>query len=135
MDEQSLQDSITEFFKVTGAEYRQSITLDSMSHKQNFKGPEMAKTNENLEIEIKVNGETVKAGGKAAKVKTDLEMYKKHKVFAVFFDQKGKQVHAETFKSKSDATQKLATPEFIGCSVMVYNQGTVSRQKLQLEEV
>lgn len=126
-----LHDSIEEFIKSGAAQ--QSITLDSMSHKLNYKGPIMAKSNK-LDIEIKVNGETVKTGGKSTKAKTDLELIKKQGVFAVYFNQKGAQVHADTFKTEDKATQLLATPDYIGCTVVIFNQGKAVRQKLQLEK-
>lgn len=124
-----LQESIDTFNRLGAAQ--QSIILDSMSHKQNYKGPTMAKE---LDIEIKVNGETVKTGRKSTKAKTDLELLKKQGVFAVFFNQAGAQVHADTFKTEDKATQLLTTPDYIGCTVVIFNQGKAVRQKLQLEK-
>ena len=87
------------------------------------------------DIEIKINGEVVCSGKKAAKKKTGLEIQKKnHKIYAVYFNEAGNAVEEGFYKTEAEATQRLASAALIGCTVVTYKQSKSVRQKLQLEE-
>ena len=89
---------------------------------------------QDVEVEIKVNGKKIKAG-KAAKERTGLEIQKsERKVYAVFFNEFGAAIEEAFFKSEKEATQQLASPRLVGCTVVIYNRAAVKRQKLQLED-